>query len=211
MVAGCTGGTTGPDGEGDTDDVNEPAGGDGSDEGGSDPVGSCDDIRGTPRAFDPGDRQFPLLFEYPDTFEEYNSRLNESSGSIGAQFGHADSAESASYPVNLSIHQHKNETTDEEAADNWVTTFGTSERIDWTFDYGGRSIDVYGDTASGEPSTSPWKFLLPVHESDGVRGVTVRFEDGRSESACHDAITASAQALVESLTVNPGWRQQDSA
>lgn len=191
-TAGCTGDADDPDGNGGTDDD------------GDETSGSCDDLRGTPTSFDPGDRQFPYLFEYPDTFEEYNSQINESDSGIGAQLGHVESAKSASYPVNIAVRQHKGPITDEAAATNWVTSFDSSERIDWTFTYDGEEIDVYEDRSIDDPSSSVWRFLLPARETDGVRGVHVQFMDDR-DHACMDVLTTIARELTDSLTANPEW------
>lgn len=212
-TAGCTG-TGGPGAEADADPTETPAGGtdaEGSDPGdggadGSNAVGeSCDDIRGAPTAFDPGDRAFPLLFEYPDSFEEYNAEINETESAIGAQFGHSASAKANSYPVNLTIHQHKGAIVDEAAATNWVTSFDLGELIDWSFDYEGEPVEVYENAAAGDDESAMWRFLLPAHETDGARGVIVLFQDLRSEGACLGALTEVAQALVESLRPNPDW------
>lgn len=141
--SGGTHDTDESDGGGRTDVTDGSEGGDGTDIDENEAVGSCDDIRGTLTPFDPGDRQFPLLFEYPDTFEEYNSRLNESKSGIGAQFGHVEWAESASYPVNLMVQQLKGAITDEEVAENWVTGFDSGELLDWTFAFDGEDVEVF--------------------------------------------------------------------
>lgn len=154
------------DGSGRTDATDGSEGGDGTDTDDNEAVGSCDDTRGTLTPFDPGDRQFPLLFEYPDTFEEYNSRLNESKSGIGAQFGHVEWAESASYPVNLMVQQLKGSIPDEEVAENWVTGFDSGELIDWTITFDGEDIEVFDHT---QPRTRPrgdsWSRLTNLRAS----------------------------------------------
>ncbi|SEQ94286.1 hypothetical protein [Natrinema salaciae] len=202
-TAGCTGDANEPDSEGTTDD--DGGNGGGTDPDGTEAAASCDDLRGSPTAFDPPDRAFPYLFEYPDTFEEYNSEINESSSSIGAQFGHAESAESASYPVNVVIRQHKGATDDDAAANNWVTSFGSSDRLDWTLAYEGETIEGYELTAFDDPASAAWRFLLPAHETDGVRGVHVQFQDDRDDSPCFDEVATIARDVLESLTPNSDY------
>ena len=180
------------------------------DDAGNEAGGSCDDLRGAAAPFDPGDREFPLLFDHPETFEEYNGSINESPSSTGAQLGHVASAESASYPVNVAIHQHKAPITDEDAATNWVTSFETSEVADWQFDFEGAAIERHEDTRLDESTASMWRFLVPAHEAEGVRGVSVPFEDGRDESDCHDVLADVARAIVESLRANPEWTPEES-
>lgn len=200
-VAGCTGSADEADPNGESGDGR----GDGGDGSGGAAGERCDGIRGPLTAFDPGDRQFPFLFEYPETFEEYNRGSNESDGAIGAQLGHVASAEANSYPVNLVIFQHTRASTDQEASHNWVTSFGASEQLDWSFTYDGEERPVYENTAFEDPESSKWNVLLPAAEGEGTHGVTVQFQDIRSDLTCMDALTTVAQSVIESLEPNPDW------
>lgn len=189
--------TSGDDADGEpADDVDDAA---------NDASGSCENVDGPTVPFDPGDREFPLLFEYPETFEEYNAELNDTQSLAGVQLGHVASAKPNSYPVNLVLHQHKGPTTDADASTNWVTNFGNSEPLDWKFDFDGTAVEVHEDTTFDDPRASMWRFLVPVPEVEGVRGVTVQFMDDRDEYDCHDVLADVARALVESLRVNPDW------
>lgn len=205
-TAGCTGDASQPSDGGETDGD----GSGGTDPDGTDDAGSCDELRGSPTAFEPADRVFPYLFDYSDTFEEYNADLNEADSLIGAQLGHSASATSTSYPVNLLIQQFTG-TMNGDAANSWVTSFGQSERLEWTFTYDGTEIDGYEITAFEDPESSVWRFLLPVDETDGVRGVHVQFQDIRDETPCLEALGAIARDLVESLRANPEWSEPNSA
>ncbi|UTF52931.1 hypothetical protein [Natronosalvus rutilus] len=217
-LAGCTGGTDEsdgdlgdePDGDGDGTDGSTDDSGDAnvedendqndeSDDG--DVIDSCASLEGAWIPFDQGNRSFPIHFDHPDTFEQYNEGINESESGIGAQLGHVGSKESASYPVNVLVQQHKHPTDDKEATTNWVTGFGTNELIDWTFTYEGEQIDVYQSIQSSEENRQ-WRFLLPAHDGDGVRGVIVQFQDDRDEEACIDGIETVATSLIESLRPN---------
>ncbi|WP_312908711.1 hypothetical protein [Natronosalvus caseinilyticus] len=213
--AGCTGSTDESDGElddeldgdgdgdanveGENDESDENDGNEESDDG--DVIDSCASLEGAWIPFDQGDRSFPIHFDHPNTFERYNEGINESESGIGAQLGHVGSKRSASYPVNVLVQQHKDPTNNEEATTNWVTGFGTNERIDWTFTYEGEQIDVYQSTQSSEENRQ-WRFLLPAHDGDGARGVVVQFQDDRDEDACIDELEAIAKALTESLRPN---------
>lgn len=192
------------DGDG-TEDASEPDSAP-EDDASADPggdAGACEDITGTMVLYDPGERDFPFLFVYPDTFEEYNAEINESPSNLGAQFGHSATA-SGTYPVNIAIYQHKAPTTDDEALTNWVTMFDMSDRIDWSFDYEGEEISVYQSDISDDRSRQ-WRFLLPAADVDGAYGVFVQFQDVRSEDSCLETITGVAQALIESLEANPDY------
>lgn len=225
-VAGCLGGDGPTDGDdtgatddgtdvrttaettAETDETEDP--GADVDDAGNEAGGSCDDLRGAAVPFDPGDRGFPLLFEYPETFEEYNAELNDTQSLVGVQLGHVASAKPNSYPVNVAIYQHKGPTTDADASTNWVTNFGNSEPLDWEFDFDGTAVEVHEDTTFDDPEASMWRFLVPVPEVEGVRGVTVQFLDDRDESDCHDVLAEVARAIVESLRANPEWTPEES-
>lgn len=209
-LAGCasdaTEGADGADGDAEGTDRDADGSGDGSDrdadgtDGGDDP---CDDLGGATVAFDQGDRSFPILFDHPDTFDQYNEELNESGNIIGAQLGHVASKRPASYPVNLLVQQHKSPITNDEAATNWVTTFETSERLDWSFTYEGEQIALY-QSAQSDETVRQWRFLLPAHDADGVRGVVVQYHDDRDEG-CIDGIEAIAVDVIESMRPNPEY------
>ncbi|MFC7215597.1 hypothetical protein ACFQO4_16095 [Saliphagus sp. GCM10025334] len=212
-LAGCTGSTDesddglvddadGPtDGSSDADGQDESDGSNENDQDDGNATGSCASLEGAWIPFDQGDRSFPIHFDHPDTFEQYNEGINESESGIGAQLGHVGSKRSASYPVNVLVQQHKHPTDDEEATTNWVTGFDTNELIDWTFTYEGDQIDIYQSTQSSE-ETRHWRFLLPAHDGDGARGVVVQFQDDRDEDACVDELEATATTLIESLRPN---------
>ncbi|MFC7230249.1 hypothetical protein ACFQMM_00565 [Saliphagus sp. GCM10025308] len=214
-LAGCTGGTDENDGdlgdepdgdgdgdaniEGENDESDENDQNEESDDG--DVTDSCASLEGAWILFDQGERSFPIHFDHPDTFEQYNEGINESESGIAAQLGHVASKRGASYPVNVFVHQHKRPIDDEEATTNWVTGFGTNELIDWTFTYEDEQIDVYQSTQSSEENRQ-WRFLLPAHDGDGARGVIVQFTDDRDEDACIDGIETVATTLIESLRPN---------
>ncbi|WP_247000093.1 hypothetical protein [Halosolutus gelatinilyticus] len=179
------------DGSGDADETD---GGDG---------GPCDGLTGDFVAFDQGDRSFPILFDHPDTLEQYNEELNEGGNIVGAQLGHVASKRPTSYPVNLLVQQHKSPITDEEAATNWVTFHGQNERLDRSLAYEGEQIALYQSTYS-EETARQWRFLLPAHDGDGVRGVVVQHHDDRKEG-CIDGVEAIAVDVIESMRPNPKY------
>lgn len=199
-LAGCTGGGSPADGPGEANDTgdgpteNGDAGGDSLDCGGFD---------GPAVTFDPGDDPWTFLFDYPETWEPWESEFDgDFEGAVSADIGHAATATDEEYRVNI----HVDQVTIPRDADfvaEWLES-GNFE-VDGTIEYDGRTLDVATGHVTSEDLV--WRVALPApgNATGEYHQVSMRAWMLEEHLGCDDAIFDVARGAFESIRPNPEY------